>query len=235
MNPTEDIKKNVLERIRNGTIAMHSRAYFALRVALSLGAALLALMLATLVISFSVWGARESGELLLLGFGSRGFAAFFGLFPWNTLVIVIASVVIAWLLIRRFRFGYRTPLSLALLVIFGASVLFGFAVAFSPLHPFLQDRADSGELPFFGEAYESLHASHPERGFLRGVVTGIKGGELTMTSGDADGGNAGTYTVVPPSGFDLGTVSVGERLYVAGAITNGVVDAYGIRTSPFQN
>ncbi|MBU6323310.1 MAG: hypothetical protein KGI41_00300 [Patescibacteria group bacterium] len=229
MNNPEDIKKNVLERIRSGQVAMHSRAYFAVRVAGAIALIALALALIALIASFGFWSVHESGEWLLLGFGGRGVSTFLGFIPWTGLILVAVFVALIGLQLRRFRLGYRSPLLFAFAAILAASFALGFIVSLTPLHPLLQERADRGELPFVGELYEALRAPQEDRGVFRGTVTAIGTDGFSLACNDRDtDADERTYTVTPPSGFDAASLHVGERLYVAGDAASGTVRAYGI-------
>jgi len=154
------IQGNVLDTVHAGTAHMRSRAYFVLRAAAAITLAVLALALSGFVLSFIAFSIHESGELFLLGFGARGIAVFFNLFPWLSLMLDgVVILALEWLL-AGFRFGYRVSLLSLLAAVFGASAVLAALVYALPIHSLLLDAADRGQLPILGGLYERIHESH---------------------------------------------------------------------------
>jgi hypothetical protein len=190
----------------------------------------IALALSVFVLSFVIFSVRESGEQFLLGFGRRGIVAFLALFPWIALALdVLLLVAIEWLS-RRFKFGYRLPVARALCTFFALALLGSIIVDLTPFHTSLLGRADQNELPVLGEWYESIRSSHCDHGVFRGAVTAVQGSGFTIAHDDGDrDADDGTWTVVAPAGFDMASIGVGDDVYVAGAATSGVIQAYGVQ------
>lgn len=228
---TTSIKERVLEKIERGEVSMRSRAHFALQTALVAALLALAAVLAAFVGSFALFSVRQSGADLLLGFGGRGVATFFALFPWFSLALLLALLVAIELLVRRFRLGYRTPLLVALAALALGAAALAYALAATPLHSALLDRADRGELPILGEFYEGVHAGHEGAGVYRGVVTTIAEERFGIAHEDGDRDtDDGSWTVVPPAGFDCASLHEGERVLVAGSlVATSTIQAYGVR------
>jgi hypothetical protein len=225
-----NIQEQVLKKIRTGEISKRSRFYFVVQIILTTTFALITFALSVFVLSFIVFSIHESGEQFLLGFGQKGFVTLLQLFPWFTLMLVIILLLILEWLIRSFKFAYRVSilrifLSIALITIVGSA-----SVNFTPLHMFLEDRADHDSLPILGEAYENLHDSHQPQGAFRGTVRFIATSTFTISHDDHDNdADDGNWTIAPPNGFDMHSILVGDDVYVGGTLTGDVVHAYDIQ------
>ncbi len=230
---SDEIKTNVLERIRRGEVHMRPKAYFVARAALLIVSALLALATTVFIVSFVLFSVRQSGVIFLLGFGGQGLLTFLTIIPWWLLLLAFACLIVLELLVRRFRFGYRVPVLEVMLVSFVAVLLVAAGVSLSPVHSSLLNAADRDTLPLVGLLYEQVHDSHKAQGIYRGVVTALGTSTITLSHDDTDRDtDDGTWVVSPPAEFDLSTLRVGERLYVAGVLNGGIVDAYGIEPYP---
>ncbi len=144
------IAQKVLEKVRAGKVQMHSRTYFIVRMGGTALLAILTLLVSVLVVSFIFFSIHESGELFLLGFGSRGVLVFLSLFPWFSLIVDIGLLFLLEFLLQGFKFGYRTSLLSIFAGILLVSVVLGIIFDFLPVQSTLLERADSGQLPVFG-------------------------------------------------------------------------------------
>lgn len=234
-NPTphEDIRDQVLERIRSGKLNMRPRAVFVLKALVVLGVALLVLLLSILITSFIFFAVRVGGHESLLRFGPRGFVPFLELFPWALLLLDIALLAFLEMLLREFRFAYRRSLLylfLALLAVAGASGLL-----IDSRTNFHHDRfmeAQEGRLPPpLRGAYTGARGVPPERlGVYRGYVMQVNDTTFIMTRDDQDTHeDTRRWTVLVPPTFPLSNISPGDHVYVAGDRTGEEIKAYGIR------
>ncbi len=225
----QNIKKNVLEKIRHGDVVMRPKIYFTLQVIVVAVVAVCAFIASVLVVSFAFFSLHESGELLLLGFGVRGLLTFIALFPWVTLLIAVGLVVLLEWLIRYFKFSYRQPILKVFFVAVCVVCVGGLLITFTPLHTNLSDTADRGDLPFIGQLYEDVHMPHEDKGEFRGVVVSVATSTITITHNDHDAdADDGTRVVTVPTNFNTSILHIGDRVYVAGDMTNGTVTAYGL-------
>ncbi|MHB8660562.1 MAG: hypothetical protein ACYC75_01285 [Minisyncoccota bacterium] len=230
MSQEPDIQKNVLEKIRRGEISMRSRIYFILRATLIGVVAVLALVGSLFMLSFVFFSIHASNIRFLLEFGERGLLTFIALFPWISFFIFLFLLIALEFLVRQFTSAYRFSLLRIFLWILIVGIAGSTLIGFTPLHSFLLSEADKGQLPILGSWYEQIHDSHQDQGVYRGDITSITGAAFVISHNDADrDSDEGTWTIVPPAGFDLSTLSVGEKVYVAGRLQSGVVYAYGIR------
>ena len=224
-----DIQQTVLEKIHAGDVSMHSRMFFLLRTILFSVVALLVLALSLFVLSFVFFSVHESGVRYLLEFGEGGIGAFVVLFPWTSLVLFILLLLALEFLVRRFTSAYRLPLLRIFLWILVIGVVGSTLVGFTPLHSFLLAEADKDQLPILGPLYEQLRDSHLDQGVYRGTVASIAASYFVIGHDDADrDSDEGSWSIIPPPGFDLGSLTIGQRVYIAGRLMNGVVYAYGI-------
>src|SRR5581483_7663950 len=222
-----------LEQIREGKVRRLPRAYFVLRVAATAFVSLLLLAIAAYLISFILFSLHESGEQFLLGYGLQGIIVFLALFPWGLLVIAVLLIFLLEWLIQGFRFAYRLPLLQAFAAIVGISVVFGFLISLTPLHPLLQQEADNDQLPLFGPAYEQNHEHHEDVGISRGMVIATSTNSFVLKHNDQDRDNdEATYTIVIPPGSQLVVPRVGEEVVVFGTPEQGTIQAQHIE--PFS-
>lgn len=228
-----DIQKSVLEKIRAGGVSMHSRAYFILRIILVSVIALVVLAGAFFVLSFVIFSVHESGVRFLLEFGERGLMTFVTLFPWTSLLLFVLFLVVLEFLVRRYTSAYRLPLLRIFLWILVVGITGSMLIGFTPLHSFLLSEADNDQLPILGALYEQVHDSHTDQGVYRGDVTSVVGSTFVISHNDTDrDSDEGSWTIAPPAGFDLTSLAIGDKVYVAGQLMHGVVYAYGVRVVP---
>jgi hypothetical protein len=228
-----DIKKNVLEKIRTGTARMRPRRYFMLRGIFLFALAALILASALFALSFAAWSAGANGTHFLLEFGERGIGSFLTLFPWQCVLAAFILLAALEYCMRACTPVYRFPLLRVFAWIVGIGIALSAVLALSPFHSFLLSEADRDRLPIIGGIYEQIHDSHEREGVYRGDVSGFTATGFVIAHNDTDrDSDDGTWTVEPPVGFDLHTLSIGEKVYVAGPLVNGVVQAYGVRPLP---
>lgn len=226
---TNNIQENVLKKIHEGAVSMHSRTYFVLRTLSITLAALITLALAFFAFSFIYFSVQESGSQFLLGFSQQGILTFFALFPWSLLLLALAFLVALELVLRNFSFGYRTPVLRTFLWVVLVGILGSVLFSFTPIHSILLNEADNDQLPVLGPLYKQVHGPHREHGVYRGFITTIHSTRFEISYNDSDhDSDDGTWTVYPPRGYDLRTLSVGDNVYIAGRLFGGVVYAYGI-------
>lgn len=226
MLPENDIQKNVLEKIRTGEVSMHSRSYFTFREILIDGGVVLVSVLSLFVLSFLFFSIQQSDQQYLLTFGGKGTLAFLELFPWLALLLSIALLISLEALLRHFTFGYRLPA----LRLFLFAILVGIAgsvvVGLTPLHAYLLGAAEQERLPgVISSLYNQALNSEASRGIYRGTVISLSDSQFVIVYADG----VTSWIIVPPDGFDMRTLSLGDRLYIAGQPEDDLVYAYGIR------
>ncbi|HEY4509281.1 MAG TPA: hypothetical protein VJC13_03355 [Candidatus Paceibacterota bacterium] len=229
-----NIKQDVLEKIKTGQIQMKSRARFISGVTVLVCVTILVFIISALLISYIFFSIYTSGHLFLLGFGTRGFYQFILYFPWLLLALDALLLLLLDFLLKRFKFVYHRPVLIIFLGTLFLIAFIGFLVDLTSLHRAMMYRAEERNLPVFGGFYDGLRKSHRERGIVHGEVISINGSELVLRRDDYDDYGfataSSTLRVVAPISLKVGTfLQVGDEVFVAGDIINGEIHAYGIR------
>lgn len=228
-----DIQKSVLEKIHAGNVSMHSRVFFVLRAALLGSIAIFILAGSLFVLSFVFFSIQNNGTHFLLEFGGQGLLTFFSLFPWAFLLLFILLLVALELLVRHSTSAYRFSLLRIFLWILVLGIVGSSLLSLTPLHSSFLSAAEKDRLPLIGPVYTQVHTSRKAQGVYRGDIISITDSRFVISYNDTDrDSDEGTWTVVPPKGFKLSTLSVGDKVYVAGRIQHDIVYAYGIRLVP---
>ena len=229
-------RENVLTKIREKRVSMRPKLFFVLEGLLAGFVILVILAVTVALVSFILFGLRLNGHESLLGFGPRGVGSFLLLFPWPLLVLDALLVVFLERLLRRFKFGYRSPILYLLLGLCAVAVASGLLLdRGTNLNDELLRRADHGGLPSpFGELYEHMRTPAPhDRGIYRGTISEIATSSIRILYDDLDTDRDETgYLVTLPTGFDMTPFVIGERVYIAGDMKDGVIQAFGIRALP---
>lgn len=161
---SDDIKKNILEKINAHELKMRPKIYFSLQIAAVVAVALLIMIFSVLIFNFIFFILRVGGHRHLLHFGLQGYFMFLTFFPWKLLAAdILAIVTLEWLL-KKFSLAYKVPLAYLL----GAILVLTFAVSLVldrvlPINDFFNRRATEHRLPmplrgFYDEA-EREHSS----------------------------------------------------------------------------
>jgi hypothetical protein len=225
----------VLEKIKSGEVRMRPRIIFALRAGAALGAALLVLILSSLIASFVLFSLHETGEAFLLGFGVHGILVFVLLFPWPLLAIDIGLLFLLDWLLRGFSFGYRYSLVSVLFVIVLSSTALALLINATTLHTTLLNHADKGTLPVAGSLYEEVRRPHRENGVFRGIVVSVASSSFLMQHDDydrdADDAPGAITVFLPSSGGQL--PRIGNQVFVFGtAVGSTSIRARGVEVFP---
>ena len=141
-------KEHILAKIREKHISMRPKLHFTLQTILAFMVAGLVLLLSVAIANFILFGLRVNGHESLLSFGPRGLAAFFLVFPWPLLILDILFIFILEKLLRRFKFGYRSPVLYLLIALVAGALALGLAFdRGTSFNDSMLQHADRGELP----------------------------------------------------------------------------------------
>lgn len=223
------IKESVLAKIAQKKLVMKPRSFFVFRWICMVLVALIVLVLSILTISLAAYSIHESGELFLLGFGARGWYTFFALFPWVLILFTFAGIIIFEWLLRGATSAYRIPVLYLFAVFVFLCFLLGLGVANTPFHDVLSEYAEKNNHSLLQSWYQTLSLPHEAYGEFRGTVVSIEDGYFMVSQNDGDGDeDDGLRKVIPREGSRTVSVSVGDEVYIAGDIENGVIYSYGI-------
>lgn len=234
-NSPHNLKDAILEKIRNKELGMHPRYYFLLRVAALALVSAASLVVSVFILNFILFSIRISSQDVFLNFGPRGFGAFLSFFPWELLVADVALIAVLLWLIRRFKFGYKSPLLYTILGVVVLTLGFGFALdRTTGVNEHFLREADEHRLPrplgdFYGHA---RRPPPPGSGVCRAcTILSIEGNTLAVS--DTRGTSTVVRTVVLPQDNPRATTTmlrVGDVIFIAGDIDGDVIRAFGIHT-----
>lgn len=227
-NEYQDAKKELVNAIRSGTVAMRPKWHFILKGALFLIGILIALCVALYLVSFAVFAMHETGAWSAPFFGIHELIPFFRALPITLITLSLAFILLLEILVRRYSFAYRTPLLYSLLLILAAVVIVSVLIA--PFHrrPFQAARA--GKLPFGGQFYRRFGGGRA-RDIRHGTVESVTHNGFVLR----DLENATSLVLITPeTRIPTEThFTIGDILTVFGDENNDKIQARGIRKTDF--
>ncbi len=234
-NSANNAAKKVLDKIRANQVTMRPRFFFTLKTALLVIVALITLFVTVSIGSFILFTIRTSYETSLLGFGPSGLRIFLSLFPWPLFILDIACIFLLESMLRRFRFGYRSPL---LYLLFGILVVILSTTSLidgDRVTDVLLRGAHDLHLPIVGDFYDRGRRPPPlGSGACPCTVLAINGNTLTMQENLPDEASKQVTVILPP-GQSTSTMRVGEQYFIVGTSENGILHAFGVRKMDGDN
>lgn len=229
-NIQNNIENDVLKRIELGELKMKPKSYFVVKSVILIGLTFLTFVMATVLVSFIIFSLKSRGDIFLLGFGTKGLYRFILVFPWYLLIANAFLVFFLDYLLRRFRYGYNSPILYLFLATLVFVTLFSFVVNFTSFHERLSKFAEKNRIPFARDMYIDARKSHSEKSLYRGVVTFIGDNYFILRSGSENVSQKDEIRVVAPPGLDpRNFVHIGEEVYVAGYMATGTnVASFGV-------
>lgn len=185
-NIQNNLKKDILSKINSGDIKMKPKIYFTAKTILVLLAVTVTIVVLFFLISFMVFSIRDSSRLFLLGFGDAGIWTFLITFPWLLLVIEIILLVVVDILLKYFKFAYKTPFIYLVTGTTIVVVFISFFVSSIPIHETLYQEATEQKIPVFETIYKEAKRPPAEDGVFRGIVININDDTFTILSDDYD-------------------------------------------------
>jgi len=227
--------KKVLDKIRAHQVTMRPRLYFTLKSVTVAAVAIFTLLLSVSIGSFILFTIRTSYETSLLGFGPSGLLIFLMLFPWPLLILDIMCIIILEWMLRKFRFGYRSPL---LYLLFGIFVIILSASSFidsDRVSDTVLRGAHDIDLPIIGDFYDrGRRPPPPGSGACPCIVLAINGNTLTMQENIPNGSPKQVNVVLPP-GAATSSIHIGDKLFIVGTFNNGTLNAFGVHPMDGDN
>jgi hypothetical protein len=226
-----NFKQDILDKIQKGDVKMKSRAFHIVKVTVVIIVATLILFTSAFLVSFFLFSFQVGSKFLLIGFGWQGVKVFLTIFPWHLLLIEIALLISLELLLKQFQFGYRSPMAYIITGMLVISVALGILIDAFPIHTILLHKAEKKQLPMIGGFYQNLRRPPQELGVFKGQVTAIKGNMfiISTVSPNNEQGRMSKTVIVPPFLHIDNLINVGDTVFVAGTLSNGQVQAYGVQ------
>lgn len=229
-NQDKNIKDEILRKIEAHELSMRPKVYFTLKVVVFTLLAFAVLVVTVFIFNFILFFFRLNSLAMLPGFGARGFIAFIRFFPWEFLLLDILLIFALQWVVRKFRFGYKTPTLYVLGGLVVVTALCGFIIDRGTyFNDFLLHRADEQRLPMpFGKMYMQARHSLQTSGICRCLIVAINGNIVTVK--DFDGSLP--YTIVLPENSRRATTTylkIGDRVFIAADVKSGVIHAFGLK------
>lgn len=224
---TPDIQSEVMQRIREGAVAMRPRWQFVLLGLLWGLGALLALIVVLYLSSLAVYMLRANGVWFAPFLGPRGWFDIFRSAPLWIIVLTALCALVLSALVRHFAFAYRRPVVISLGVVLLVTFAGGIAVGLTPLHREIHRGARHGTLPgVVGTVYEQGMRPPLPDDMYRGTIVSHSGEFLILegTDGATTSVHISKRTRLP-FGADF---APGDTLLVIGDEASGTLEAYGI-------
>ena len=225
-NEAEKAEQKMLGAIREGKVTMRPKWQFALKTALFVVGAAIALLAILYLASFIIFVLRETGVWFTPAFGVAGWFSFFHSLPWLLVLLLVVFVAILAILVKRYAFVYERPL---LYLFVGMVILVaggGFLVAETTFHRSLFNSARHNQLPMLGGFY---------RGFGMQRFGDVHRGTVISTTTNSfmiqdDGGQTSTIVLGSHMRFPGSALSIGSSVVVFGIRTpSGTIIAEDIQ------
>ncbi len=230
-NSKLNMKDSVLGKITAGTVKMHPRYYFMLRVAALVVVSIAILLITIFIFNFLLFSIRINSSGSYLFFGPRGWGAFLAFFPWDLFAIDVVLVGVLLWLMRQFKFGYKSPILYVVLLLILVTIAAGAIIdRATDLNDRFLRAADDNHLP--GPAnmfYVSAHRLPPPgQGVCRCMIISINGKMLIVSDLRA---TSTQFGVALPDNDPRATTSglePGDAVFIAGEREGGGIEAFGV-------
>lgn len=226
----DDLKDKVMHIIEREGVSMRPRWHFVLMSALVATGALTLLIALLYIISLGLFFLRENGVWYLPAFGGRGWFALLHSAPLLLMVLVAVCALILEILVRKYSFAYRAPLTVS----FGGILLLvfigGFALAQTSFHRRMEFAARHGYLPPpVGFWYGDTFRQPPPQDIHRGIILMRESNGFVLQSDS--GAGTSTVEITPRTRLPYGEdFSPGSVVIVLGdADGTDTIRAYGVR------
>ncbi len=173
-------RETILNAIEKNEIKPRSRAYFVLCGLLSIIGCIVVAISLMFMASLIVFSAERRGLLDVPAFGLSGWYAFFSSLPWLLIIGCLVFVAVLELLVRRHRFAYRAPLLYSVGGIFLLTLVAGWWVAKTPLHPAVSQYANEHRRAFLVPLYERFSVPIEGR-IVRGQIEYFSDGGFSLS------------------------------------------------------
>jgi hypothetical protein len=227
-----NMKDAILGKIESGSLKMHPKYYFVLRVAALVLVSIAIFLITVFLCNFLLFSIRINSSDSYLYFGPRGWGAFLAFFPWDLFAIDVVLVGVLLWLMRQFKFGYKSPMLYIVLFLIVVTVAAGAAIdRVTDINDRFLNDADHNRLPGpVNVFYVNAHRLPPPgQGVCKCVVVSAGNGTLRVYDLRA---STTPFTVTLPLNDPRATTSglePGDTIFIAGERVGSTIDAFGVR------
>lgn len=215
-------------------VAMRPRWHFLLLSALTAAGVLILVVTLLYIVSLALFFLRETGVWYAPSFGGRGWFVLLNSAPLLLIVLIAMFVVILDVLVRKYSFAYRAPLTVSLGGILLLIFVGGLLVAQTSFHRRLESAAHHGHLPPpIGFWYGKTFRPPPTKEMHRGLIIFKSPKQFVMVDSD---GSTSTIQINSktrlPRGEDF---EMGDMVIVIGdSVGTDTIRAFGVRSIDFE-
>ena len=221
-----NVKDTVLNKIKEGEVAMRPRWHFVFKGGLALvGIGVLALWLIYLV-SFIMFALATSGVIMIPAFGFQGLVGFLLALPWLLILVAAVFIVLLEILVNKYSFGYRKPLLYTLFGVVGFTVVGTFLVSQTGLHDVAMQRSVESRLPVVGSMYKGYGIKPNEQVHIGEIVLVSENGFVIDERLHGELAVLVTESTRKPKEIAF---RVGDRVIVFGNRLENEIEAFGIK------
>jgi hypothetical protein len=222
-----NIREIILERIKQGEVAMRPRWQFVLLTVLWALGILITFLSTVYLLSFVLFVLSRTGLIFAPQFGWQGFVFFILASPWLLLSLVALFGFVLYLLIKHFSFSYRRSwlysfVGIVLLVSVASALMHQIA-----LHERLENFAGRHNIPAMSPFYQQGAGMAPN-GLVIGRIVELKDDGLVLVSLQGD---TVIVLIKPETKLPPRQLAVDDDVLVVGKFKGEVLEAYGIRSA----
>lgn len=224
-----ELKNNLIDKIKAGDINMKPRWHFVLRSLLIIFGVITASLVVVYLLSFVLFTLRQSGVGFLPLYGVRGISLFVMNSPWLLIGSAGITFIALQLLVHKYSFSYRQPLLYSVMSVI-ALVLFGaYAIEQTPMHQRLQEITKERNVPVVGAMYRDVMERQPELVTV-GYVTAVTESGLEIVSREKE--QLSVYISNATKQKPDSLYQTGDIVMVFGDRDGEIIEALGIRPAP---
>lgn len=225
----KNIKKIVLEGIKNGGIKKIPKFIFSLKGLLFILVIVIVLSFVLFLTSFIIYALQVSDLWYLPKFGLKGVELLFGNFPWILILIVLFFIIVLEFLVNRYSFSYRHPLLDSAVAIIFVVVIISFFIRQTSVHEKIYGDVKENGPSIIKSFYDAYNKPTSDQ-FHPGTIVEVNNNGFILENRDRT-----TTTVIVSKetkirpGFKI---YKGGKLLIVGKITNNVLQAEAIDNAP---
>lgn len=228
----QSIREQVLSTIESGKVKMRPKWHFVLKTILGIAGLVFVLLVVVYLISLAHFVLVQSGAWFVPPLGMRGIISFITSLPWFILLVALVFIGILEILVRKYAFAYKRPLSYSVLGLLVVVLIGGGIMANTSFHRGLAQSAEDGRLPLAGPMYRQVNRAHVDD-IHPGVITEFIDTGLRMRTDDGTvlavliGKQTRIFTPVP--------LRIDDMIIVLGDRDDDEIEAFGIRKADDGN